>query len=288
MEGVVFLNNEFMEADRAKVSVFDRGYLFGDGVYEVVPVINSCLIDRENFLERLDYSLGVVGIEWPCPKKEYVAMLQELIRRNNLVEGGVYTQVTRGVAPRDFGFPQDCSPSCMAFAFKKMLVDNPLAKSGVSVITVPDIRWKRRDVKSIALLGQCLAKEEAVRKGGFEGWMVEDGFVTEGTSSTAYIVKGNTVITRPLSNSILPGIRRKSLLRLGREEKIAIDERLFTVKEALEADEAFLSSATTLVLPIVQIDGHTIGEGKPGKMAKLFRELYVRMALEEAGKKQSG
>lgn len=287
MEGVVFLNNEFMQADRAKVSIFDRGYLFGDGVYEVVPVIHSRLIDRDNFLERLDYSLGVVGIDWPCSREDYVAMLEELIRRNNLVEGGVYTQVTRGVAPRDFGFPRDCSPSCMAFALKKVLVDNPLAESGVSVVTVPDIRWKRRDVKSIALLGQCLAKEEAVRKGAFEGWMVEDGFVTEGTSSTAYIVKGNTIVTRPLSHSILPGIRRKSLLRLARKEKIAIEERLFTVKEALEADEAFLSSATTLVLPIIKIDGRTIGDGKPGKMAKDLRKLYIRMAFEEAGQKKS-
>jgi D-alanine transaminase len=173
----------------------------------------------------------------------------------------------------------------MAFTLKKVLVDNPLAESGVAVVTVPDIRWKRRDVKSIALLGQCLAKEEAVRKNGFEGWMVEDGFVTEGTSSTAYIVKGNTIITRPLSRSILPGIRRKSLLYLARKEKIAIEERLFTVKEALEADEAFLSSATTLVLPVVQIDGRTIGDGKPGRMAKHLRELYIRMAFEEAGKK---
>ncbi len=287
MEGVVFLNNKFMQADQAKVSIFDRGYLFGDGVYEVVPVIHSCLIDRDNFLERLDYSLSMVGIDWPCSREQYLAMLEELIHRNNLVEGGVYTQVTRGVAPRDFGFPGDCSPSCMAFALKKKLVDNPLAKSGVSVVTVPDIRWKRRDVKSIALLGQCLAKEEAVKKGAFEGWMVEDGFVTEGTSSTAYIVKGQTIVTRPLSRSILPGIRRKSLLRLARKEKIAIEERLFTVKEALEADEAFLSSATTLVLPITQIDGRTIGDGKPGRMAEHLRELYIRMAFEEAGQKTS-
>jgi len=280
---IVFVNGEFVAAENAMVSIFDRGYLFGDGVYEVVPVINYSLIDKENFLQRLDHSLQVVGISWPYEKEKYTAILQELIRRNDIKEGGVYTQVTRGVAPREFGYPENVLPTCMAFTTVKNLIDNPLAQTGVSVVTVQDIRWKRRDVKSIALLSQCISKQEALDKGGFEGWMVEDGFVTEGTSSTAYIVKGDRIITRPLSHSILPGIRRKSLLRLAENEKIVIEERLFTVTEALEADEAFLSSATTLVLPVIDIDGHKIGNGKPGNMARLLRKLYIQMALSESG-----
>jgi len=282
MKGIVFVNNEFVAAAEARVSIFDRGYLFGDGVYEVVPVINSSLIDKENFLQRLEHSLGAVGITWPYSKEKYVAILEDLIERNNLKEGGVYTQVTRGVAPRDFAFPDDCPPACMAFTLEKDLIHAPLARCGVSVVTVEDIRWKRRDVKSIALLGQCMAKQEAVAKGAFEGWMVEDGFVTEGTSSTAYIVKNDTIITRPLSHSILPGIRRKSLLRMAGEEKITIEERNFTVAEAFEADEAFLSSATTLVLPVVEIDGNIIADGKPGRIAGALREMYIQMALDES------
>jgi len=282
MEGIVFLNNEFVAADKAKVSIFDRGFLFGDGVYEVVPVINYTLIDKEYFLQRLNHSLQVVGIKWPFKREKYIALLEDLIQRNNLKEGGVYTQVTRGVAPRDFAYPKECSPSCMAFTIAKNLLVNPLAQSGVTVVTVEEIRWKRRDVKSIALLAQCIAKQQAAEKGGFEGWMVEDGYVTEGTSSTAYIVKDDTIITRPLSHSILPGIRRKSLLQLARNEGIAIEERLFTVSEAFEADEAMLSSATTLVLPVIKIDNHVIGNGKPGKMADRLRKLYIEMALNES------
>ena len=281
MENIVFVNNEYVAANEARVSIFDRGYLFGDGIYEVVPVINSTLIDKNNFLQRLEHSLDAVGIQWPCSPEDFIAILEELILRNNLKEGGVYTQVTRGVAPREFGFPKDCPPSIMAFTIVKNLINNPLAQTGVSVVTVDDIRWKRRDVKSIALLAQCMSKQAAEEKGGFEGWMVEDGHVTEGTSSTAYIVKDEKIITRPLSHAILPGIRRKSLLKIAKREGIVIEERLFTVAEALEADEAFLSSATTLVLPIVNIDGQMVGNGKPGRLALLLRELYISMALQE-------
>ncbi len=280
MDGIVFLNGAFVEARHAMVSVFDRGYLFGDGVYEVLPVIGGKLIDRENFLIRLKNSLSAIEIPWPYSEERYLDILTELMRRNEVEEGGVYTQVTRGVAPRDFAFPQ-LEPSCMAFAFKKSLIENPLAETGVAVVTVDDIRWKRRDIKSISLLGQCMAKQQAVTAGAYEGWMVEDGYVTEGTSSTAYICKDDTIITRPLSHAILPGIRRKSLLKLAELEGVRVEQRLFSVEEAYQADEAFLSSATTIVLPIVSIDGKTIGDGKPGKYAALMRKLYIQMALDE-------
>jgi D-alanine transaminase len=283
MDGIVFLNGEYLKADEAKVSVFDRGYMFGDGVYEVVPVVNYTVLDKEPFLERFDRSLRELDLKWPMSKNEFLKMIDELVKRNDIKEGGVYMQVTRGVAPRDFAYPKNIETTCTAFAFKKEVIDNPKAVSGVKVVMVEDIRWKRRDVKSIALLGQCMAKEEATKKGAYEGWMVEDGFVTEGTSSSAYIVKDNVIVTRPLSNSILPGIRRKLLIEIANEHNIKIEERLFTPQEAFDADEAFLSSATTFVLPIVEIDGKNIGDGKPGPVFTKMRKMYIESALKIAG-----
>ena len=283
MKKIVFLNGEYMESDEAKVSIFDRGFLFGDGVYEVVPVVNSTVLDKGPFLERFERSLGEVDLAWPISKDEFLVMIDELIKKNDIKEGGVYMQVTRGVAPREFFYPQDTPTTVMAFAFSKNIIDNPQAQTGIKVVTVEDIRWKRRDIKSIALLGQCIAKEEAHQAGAYEGWMVEDGFVTEGTSSSAYIAKDGKIITRPLSNAILPGIRRRLLLELANEHNIEIEERPFSVEEALNADEAFLSSATTFVLPIVQIDGKSIGDGNPGPIFKKMREMYIKSALEIAG-----
>jgi len=286
MNEIVFLNGKYMPANKAKVSIFDRGYMFGDGVYEVVPVLNYTVLDREPFLERFDRNLRELDLKWPMNKNEFLKMVDMLVEKNDIKEGGVYIQITRGVAPRDFSYPKDTPTTCTAFAFKKAIIDNPQAKNGLKIVTVEDIRWKRRDIKSIALLGQCMAKEDAKRKGAHEGWMVEDGFVTEGTSSSAYIVKNNVIITRPLSNSILPGIRRKLLIEIAKEHNIKIEERLFTPKEALEADEAFLSSATTFVLPIVEIDNKKIGNGKPGPIFGKMRKMYIESALKIAGVSQ--
>ena len=283
MGKTVFLNGEYMEADEAKVSIFDRGYLFGDGVYEVVPVISGRMIDTEHFLERFERSLAELELEWPMSKDEFLDMFQELIDRNNIQEGGIYTQVTRGVHSRVFDYPKGIPTTVTAFTFEKNIIDSPDAKTGVKVAIVEDIRWKRRDIKSIALLGQCMAKEQASKQGAYEGWMTELGFITEGVTSTAYIVKDGVVITRALSNAVLPGIRRKLLLELAIENGIKVQEKAFTPQEAYEADEAFLSSATTLVYPIVEIDGKLIGDGKPGKITKLMREIYIKSALEIAG-----
>lgn len=282
MGRTVFLNGEFMAEEDAKVSIFDRGYLFGDGIYEVVPVIDGLVLDRKPFVERFNRSLGEIDISWPCSEQELHAMIDEIIIRNDLSEGVVYMQITRGVADREFSYPKDTPSTLMAFTQVKKLRDNPNAKSGVKVVTIEDIRWKRRDIKSIALLGQCMAKQAAAEKGAFEGWMVEDGFITEGTSSTAYIVKDGVVITRPLSNSILPGIRRKVLLQLADRYQVQVVERLFSVEEALSADEAFLSSASTFVMPIVEIDGNNIGDGKPGPVTQRLREIYLDVAQAEA------
>ena len=283
MSRTVFLNGEYLPEEEAKVSIFDRGFLFGDGAYEVVPVMDGLMVDVEPFLDRLENSLRELQIDWPCSKDEYLEMHRQLIRRNDLGDGMIYSQVTRGVVPqRSFGFPEDTPTTLMAFTQIVSHGANPLAETGIKVTTVDDIRWKRRDIKSIALLAQCLAKQAANEKGGYEGWMVEDGFVTEGTSSSAYIVKDGVLITRPLSNLILAGIRRKLLLKLAAEHQIRIEERPFTVKEALAADEAMMSAASCSALPVVEIDGQQIGNGKPGPVFEKLRALYLEHARENA------
>ncbi|MGB7204731.1 MAG: D-amino-acid transaminase [Anderseniella sp.] len=284
MSRTVFVNGEYLPEGEAKVSIFDRGFVFGDGIYEVVPVIGGKMFDKAAFLERLKRSLAELRIDMPMSEADYLSMHEKLIELNGIDEGGVYSQITRGVADRDFAFPAaGTKPSVAAFTMKKSLLDNPNARTGVKVVTVEDIRWKRRDIKSIALLGQVMAKQQAAEKGAFEGWMVEDGHVTEGTSSTAYIVKDDTIITRPLSNSILPGIRRKVIKQLCADHGVKLEERLFTVEEALAADEAFLSSATTLVMPIVEIDGQMIGGGQPGPVARKMRDYYIAAVKQEIG-----
>jgi D-alanine transaminase len=278
MTRIAYVNGSYVPESEAKISVFDRGFLFADGVYEVTPIVNGKLVDYDAHMERLDRSLGELKMAWPCTKDEMRAMHVELIKRNKLVEGIIYMQVTRGVADRMFNFPKDITSSLVAFPQIMKLVDNPNARTGVKVVTTPDIRWMRRDIKSIMLLAPVLGKQEAYEKGAAEGWMVEDGFVTEGTSSNAYIVKDNVVITRPISNSILAGCTRRALFRLSQEHGVKIEERLFTPEEAYTADEAFLTSASQFVMPITEIDGKRIGGGQPGPVSRKLRELF----LEEA------
>jgi D-alanine transaminase len=282
MTDIVFVNGHYLPKQEATISVFDRGFIFGDGVYEVVPVINGKMVDKIYFLERLARSLGELEIEWPCSSDEVIAMMNALITRNAIVEGMVYLQITRGIADRDFAFPAGITSSIVAFASVLNLINNPAAESGIPVITTPDLRWKRRDIKSVNLLGQVLAKQDAYARGGKEGWMVEDGVITEGVSSSAYIVKDKTIITRPLSNEILPGIRRRTLLELCAAESIKLEQRLFTLDEALAADEAFISSATTIVLPVVSIDGQKISSGEPGPITQKLRALYVARLIDES------
>lgn len=278
MNRIVYVNGEYVPEAEAKVSVFDRGFLFADGVYEVTPVVNGKLVDYDPHMERLDRSLKELKMAWPCNIVEMTAMHNELIKRNNLDEGIIYMQVTRGVADRMFNFPKDIISSLIAFPQVMKLVDNPSARTGVKVVTTPDIRWLRRDIKSIMLLAPVLGKEEAYQKGAAEAWMVEDGYVTEGTSSNAYIVIGDKIITRPLSNRILAGCTRRALFRMAKEHNVQIEERLFTPEEAYGADEAFLSSASQFVMPITEIDGHRIGGGQPGPVVRKLREIF----LEEA------
>lgn len=285
MERIVYVNGNYLPQSEATISVFDRGFIFGDGIYEVIPIINGKLVDEDYFFQRLDRSLGAVEISWPCSKSEFVDLLKRLVEVNNLSEGIVYIQVTRGIAERDFPFPQDTKPSLVGFTSEMVLLDNPAAKTGIAVVTTNDLRWKRRDIKSINLLGQCLAKQDAVSRGGKEGWMVEDGLVTEGVSSSAFIVKDGVLITRALSNSILPGIRRRTILELAEQNGISYVEKAFSVEEAKEADEAFISSATTIVLPVISIDGDRVGNGLPGPISQKMREIYKARLIAEAEKK---
>ena len=279
---IVFVNGEYIKEEDAVISIFDRGFIFGDGVYEVVPVINTRLVDKQYFLERLDRSLNELSIPWPCSKENYMEVMNQLIAKNNLQEGIVYSQVTRGAADRDFPFPENTTPSFVAFTSVMNLLNNAEIETGIAVVTTPDLRWKRRDIKSVNLLGQVLAKQDAVSKNSVEGWMVEDGIVTEGVSSSAYIVKDGILITRPLSNLILPGIRRRTLLEIAESANVEVNQRTFTVEEAMAADEAFISSATTMALAVISIDGHTIGNGKPGPVTQQLRKLYEARALAEA------
>jgi D-alanine transaminase len=278
MSRIAYVNGEYLSESQAKISIFDRGFLFADGVYEVTPIVNGKLVDYDAHVERLDRSLNELRMAWPCTKPELRTMHEELIKRNDLKEGIIYMQVTRGVADRMFNFPKEITSSLVAFPQVMALVDNPNARTGVKVVTTPDLRWARRDIKTVMLLAPVLGKQEAYEKGAQEAWMVEDGHVTEGTSSNAYIVVGNKVITRGLSNRILAGCTRRALKRLAAEHGIEIEERLFTVEEAYAADEAFLTSASQFVMPITEIDGKRIGGGQPGPVSRKLRELF----LEEA------
>jgi D-alanine transaminase len=279
MSRIVFVNGAFLPYEAASIPIMDRGFLFADGIYEVSAVLGGALIDHEAHLARLDRSLGEIRIQNPYDAAEWTRLCLELARRNGLAEGLVYMQVTRGVAEREFAFPQNAAPTVVMFTQPKNIARSPQAETGVAVITVPDLRWKRRDIKSVALLAQVIAKQAAAEAGVAEAWMVEDGHVTEGSSSTAFIITHDRrIMTRPLSHAVLPGITRQSVMRLAAEQGLTVDERLFTVEEAHAAAEAFLTSASMLVMPVVTIDGKPVANGKPGPLSRRLRELYLDMA----------
>jgi D-alanine transaminase len=279
MSRIVFLNGSFMPIEEAKVPIMDRGFLFADGVYEGMGVLGGRLVDNDAHLARLERSLKEVRIPNPYSNADWTRLEEELVRRNGLAEGFLYLQITRGVAERDFLFPKDATPTVMMFTQAKSIVHSPLAETGLSVVSVPDLRWKRRDIKSLSLLAQVLAKQAASEAGAHEAWMVEDGFVTEGGSSSAFIItKAGAIVARPLSPAILPGITRQALLRLAEEEGLSIEERLFTLEEAYDAAEAILTSASNFVVPVASIDGRPVGTGKPGAMTRRLRALYLQMA----------
>lgn len=278
----VFLNGEFIDKDSAKISIFDRGFIFGDGIYEVVPVINSIIVEKDGFWDRFQRSLNEISLNLPYTNDEFESILNNLIEINSLKEGGLYIQITRGVAPRDFSFVKGVKPTIMAFAFSDSVLEHPAAKSGITIISTPDIRWKRRDIKSISLLGQCYAKNQATIAGADECFMVEDGYVTEAGSSSAFIIKDRTLITKPLSNEILPGIRRNRLLNLAKQIGLQIQERKFSMDEVYNADECFISAATIILLPVIKADGKAINGGKIGPFTTKLRELYKEILKAQA------
>jgi D-alanine transaminase len=284
MPRIAYVNGEFVPIEQARISILDRGFVFADGVYEVTAVLGGGLVDNAHHLARLRRSLAEIALACPVTMPELTRLELDLVRRNALAEGGVYLQITRGAADREFAFPAaEVAPSLVLFTQARQIVDSPDAKSGIAVKSVADIRWRRRDIKSVALLAQVLAKQEAVAAGCREAWMIEDGHVTEGASSSAFIIaKQGAIIARPLSQDILPGVTRKSVLALAAEENLAVEERRFTLAEAYDAAEAFNSSASGFVMPVVSIDGKPIGDGAPGPLTKRLRELYIAHARETA------
>ena len=284
MTRTVYLNGEYLPETEAKVSIFDRGFLFADAVYEVTSVLDGKLIDFEGHAVRLDRSLKELDMASPCSKDELLEIHRKLVELNGIEEGLVYLQVSRGSdGDRDFVFPSaDTPPSLVLFTQNKPgLADSPAAAKGAKIISIEDIRWGRRDIKTVQLLYPSMGKMMAKKAGCDDAWLIEDGYVTEGTSNNAYYVKNGKIVTRPLSNDILHGITRAAVLRLAAEAQMEIEERLFTIDEAKEADEAFTTSASAFVMPVVEIDGVQLGDGTPGPIAKRLREIY----LEESRKK---
>lgn len=285
MTRTVYVNGEYLPETEAKVSIFDRGFLFADAVYEVTSVLDGKLIDFEGHAVRLQRSLDELGMKAPCTKEELLEIHRKLVAENSIVEGLVYLQVSRGSdGDRDFVFPSDDTPpSLVLFTQNKPgLANSEASKKGVKIISIEDIRWGRRDIKTVQLLYPSMGKMMAKKAGADDAWMVEDGYVTEGTSNNAYYVKDGVIVTRPLSNDILHGITRKAVLRMAKEAQMKIEERLFTIDEAKEADEAFTTSASAFVMPVVEIDGVQLGDGTPGPIAKRLREIYLEESRKEA------
>ena len=284
MSRIVYVNGEFVPEEEAKVSVFDRGFMFADGVYEVSSVLRGKLIDNNGHMVRLNRSLNELDMGHPCTDAEIESIQHELIKRNNLDEGLIYLQVTRGAADRDFAYPKDTQPTLVLFTQAKNVLGNPIAETGISVITVDDIRWGRRDIKTVGLLAPCMAKMQAKAAGADDAWMVEAGNITEGSSNNAYIVtKEGTIVTRQIGNEILNGITRRAVMALAAKHSYMIEERLFTVEECHNAAEAFVTSATMFVQGVVKIDDAVIGDGKPGVVTSQLREAYIAEALAEVG-----
>ena len=282
----VYVNGEYLPETEARVSIFDRAFLMADGVYEVTSVLGGKLIDFDGHLARLERSLTELDMQKPEAFDTLMEIHRELVRVNRIEDGLVYLQVTRGAAgDRDFVFPDPAQvkPTLVLFTQSKPgLANSPQAQTGIKVIGIDDARWGRRDIKTVQLLYPSMGKMMAKAAGCDDAWMVEDGHVTEGTSNNAYIVKAGRIITRQLSNDILHGITRAAVLRFAREAQMEVEERPFTLDEAKEADEAFVTSASAFVLPVVEVDGIKLGDGTPGPVARRMREIYLDESLKAA------
>ncbi|MDG1880228.1 MAG: D-amino-acid transaminase [Paracoccaceae bacterium] len=282
MSRIVYVNGEYVSEESAVISVFDRGFLMADAVYEVTSVLDGKLLEFDGHLKRLKRSLSELDMQEPDAINDLLEIHRTLVRDNQVDQGGVYLQVTRGVADRDFIYPENVKSTLVMFTQSKDILGSKLVEKGMKVISIDDLRWGRRDIKTVQLLYPSMGKMMAKSAKCDDAWMVEDGFVTEGTSNNAYIVVDNKIITRELSNDILHGITRNSVLRYAEEAQMEIEERPFSVKEVLAADEAFITSASTFVMPVVEIDGEPIGEGRPGRVSRRLREIYIEESRKRA------
>jgi len=281
MSRTFYVNGEFVAEKNAKVSVLDRGFLFADAVYEVSTVLRGQLIDNAAHLRRLARSLSELSMAAPCSDADILSAQLKLLEMNELDEGLLYLQVSRGVADRDFAYPANAKSSLVMFTQAKNLIDSPMAEKGMHIISIPDLRWKRRDIKTVGLLAPCMGKQAAVDAGVQDAWMLEDGLVTEGTSNNAYIVTHDKKIqTRQLGHEILSGITRKAVLKFAKNAGYTVVEEPFSIDAARQASEAFITSASTFVMPVVNIDGVALGDGKPGPVSTELRKIYIETALE--------
>jgi D-alanine transaminase len=282
MSRTAYVDGVYRPHRDAAVHIEDRGYQFADGVYEVIAVRGGRLVDEQLHLIRLRRSLAELRIEGALGDAPLKVVLREVIRRNGVVNGIVYLQITRGVAPRDHGFPKAARPVLTVTARSSRPANPRVAEEGIGVVTIPDIRWQRCDIKTISLIGNVLGKQQAREAGAYEAWMVDgEGHVTEGTSTNAWIVTGNNlVVTRPAENAILNGVTRQALIAIIRREGYEFTERAFTVAEAKTAREAFLTSTTSDVTPVVAIDGRPVANGVPGLLTQKLRADYLAHVAE--------
>ena len=286
MNRTVYVNGDYLSETEAKVSIFDRGFLMADAVYEVTSVLGGKLIDFDGHIVRLQRSLDELEINNPHTREDWLDIHRALVRANDLVDGGIYLQISRG-APNDRDFvwpdPETTAPTVVLFTQSKPgLANNSSAQTGIKVISIDDIRWGRRDIKTVQLLYPSMGKMMAQKAGADDAWMVQDGFVTEGTSNNAYIVKDGVIVTRALSNNILHGITRAAVLRFAHEAQMKIEERNFTIEEAQQADEAFITSASAFVTPVIELDGQKISSGAPGSIVPRLREIYLEESMKTA------
>jgi D-alanine transaminase len=279
----VYINGEFKKEDEAKVSVFDRGLLFSDSLYEVTTVIDGKLIDFNNHMKRLDRSMTELKFKKLLNHEDILAFHRKLIELNNLKEGMIYLQVTRGVADRSFDMPKDeIKPTVLAFTQEKIIIDSESAKNGIKVMTLDDMRWKRCDIKTTQLLYASMAKTEATEKGFDDAWMIRQGYITEGSSSNAWIIKGKIIMTRHSDNLILSGITRDAIFKCAKDLGYEVVTKNISLQDAQSANEAFITSATACVMPVVKINTNQIGDGKPGKFVTALRAEYIKQAVAGA------
>ena len=287
MSRIVYVNGDFLPEADAKISVFDRGLLFADSVYEVIAVVDGQLIDNAAHLRRLNASLHALSLTAPCTQAKLIQIQHRTIEHNRLTMGMLYLQITRGAADRDFAFPTDATPSLVMFTQHKDLIHHPFAQRGIRILGVPDTRWKHRNIKTTSLLAAAMAKQTALAAGADDAWLIEDGLVNEGSAANAYIVTDDhRLVTRHLGHEILAGITREAVLKLAAEQRLSIEQRPFSLAEAQTAREAFNTAATSFVLPVVAVNGRPVGDGQPGPITRRLRELYIATVRAHTQSKQ--